>query len=742
MNASYNPVRPLAWTVSRADNPAVSYPAKVPGAVQLDIASALGWPDPNFSDNYKMFSPLEDVDFIYRSEFLVPEKEPFETLWFVSKGIDYECTVRFNGHTLLTHKGAMSPIEACLEKYLLPDSLNVLEVVVMKAPKKDCPTVDRVQASDSCKPPVSYEWDWHPRLIPSGIWDDTGLQTRGRAWLSHARLSYTLSDSFDRAEISLEAPVEGDKTDTLLRFSLLDANGKSVLDLSGDLICGALENPRLWWTWDQGTPYLYNYRVKLVGRSSGEILDSISGRVGFRRVRLVMNEGAWDRPAGSPKSRSDAPAQIEFNGRRIFARGTNWVAPEIFVGLSSRARYNELLELAGKANFNLLRCWGGCMVSKDSFFELCDEKGIMVWQEFPLACNKYPDTKEYLSVLEQEARAIITRVSAHSSLAIWCGGNELFNSWSGMDDQSLPLRLLNKLCYELSPEIPFLATSPLNGMCHGNYLFRHEGREVYQWMDESSATAYTEFGVPGISPREVLEKIIPADELFPVGPTSAWTAHHAFGAWDGNLETWLGPATIEYYYGKSSNLDEFITKSSLLQGEGYKAIYEEARRQKPYCSMALNWDFNEPWPTAANNSIVCYPAVPKASFEMVAAACRPICSSAKFMKYLWKSGETFEFSLWLLNDSYESSGMRYNMTAMLVAPDGTETELLSWASASLADNENQAGPTVRVKLPDWPGADRFTVKILVSGHPEMDSSYTLAYRPTVMVSAPVYALNK
>ncbi|MCQ2142534.1 MAG: hypothetical protein MJY56_00540 [Bacteroidales bacterium] len=741
MNFSFNPIMPLTWTVSRADEPSVSYPAAVPGAVQLDLASALGWPDYRYADNYRMFAPLEDVDFVCRSEFMVPEKEASETLWFVSKGIDYECRICLNGHVLATHEGAVSQVEVCLEEYLLPDALNVLEVVVLKAPKKDCGTVDRVQASECCKAPVSYEWDWHPRLIPSGMWDDSGLQTRGRAWLSHARVGYTLSNDFSRASIALDTLVEGDKTDTLLRFILSDHSGKQVMELVGDRLEGVLDNPHLWWTWDQGTPYLYNYRVKLVDRT-GEVLDSVSGRVGFRRVRLVMNEGAWDRPEGSPKSRSDAPAQIELNGRRIFARGTNWVAPEIFVGLAGKARYSELLALAREANFNLLRCWGGCMVSKDCFFEECDERGIMVWQEFPLACNKYPDTPEYLAVLEQEARAIVDRVSPHPCLAILCGGNELFNSWSGMDDQSLPLRLLNKVCYEMVPHIPFIATSPLNGMCHGNYLFRHEGREVYQWMDEASSTAYTEFGVPGISPREVLEGIIPAEELFPVGPTAAWTAHHAFGAWDGNLETWLGPATIEYYFGKSSSLDELIAKSSLLQGEGYKAIYEEARRQKPYCSMALNWDFNEPWPTAANNSIVCYPAVPKPSFKMVSAACRPVCSSAKFMKFLWEGGEVLEFSMWLLNDSYGVNGMRYNMSAMLVPPDGTEKELLSWATSSLEDNENQQGPTVRVKLPDWPGANRFTVKLLVSGHPEMDSSYTLAYRSVSKGPKVFYALNK
>lgn len=737
MACKYNAIRPLEWTVSPADDSSASCPARVPGAVQLDIAAALGWPDYKYSDNCNLFPQLEDVDFVYRAEFPEPQKSEDESIWFVSKGIDYECEIRLNGRTLLRHVGAMSPVEVCLDRDLCPD--NVLEVVVFRAPKKDCPTADRVQASDCCKPPVSYGWDWHPRLIPSGIWDETGLQTRGRAWLSDARLKYRLSPSLDRATVSVDAVVNGDRAGTFLRCRIIDAGGNMVLELKGDKPEGVLENPSLWWTWDQGTPYLYDYTLELLG-PDGATLDSVSGSTGFRRIRLVMNDGAWDRPEGSPKSRSDAPAQIELNGRRIFSRGTNWVAPEIFVGLADRARYSGLLDLALAANFNLLRCWGGCMASKDSFYEECDRRGIMVWQEFPLACNRYPDTDEYLAVLGQEASAIIRRISPHPCLAIWCGGNELFNSWSGMDDQSLPLRLLNKLCYELTPEIPFLATSPLNGMCHGNYLFRDGDREVYQWMPEASATAYTEFGVPGISPREVLEAIIPEDELFPASPTAAWTAHHAFGAWDGNLETWLGPATIRHYFGEPASLDELIEDSSTLQGEGYKAIYEEARRQKPNCSMALCWVFNEPWPTAANNSIVCYPAVPKGSFPMVAAACRPLCASARFPKYMWKGGETLSFDLWLLNDSYRNAGDTYRLSAVLVAPDGTETGLLSWDTASLSDNENQSGPTVRVKLPEWPDADRFSVKVQVSGHPEMDSEYTLAY--CTVSGTRTYAFNK
>ena len=103
-----------------------------------------------------------------------------------------------------------------------------------------------------------------------------------------------------------------------------------------------------------------------------------------------------------------------------------------------------------KANFNIFRVWGGGIVNKESFYELCDEKGILVWTEFPLACNNYEGTQSYLKVLKQESEAIIKRIRKHPSNAIWSGGNELFNAWSGMTDQSLALRLLNSQCYRIT----------------------------------------------------------------------------------------------------------------------------------------------------------------------------------------------------------------------------------------------------------------------------------------------------
>jgi beta-mannosidase len=391
----------------------------------------------------------------------------------------------------------------------------------------------------------------------------------------------------------------------------------------------------------------------------------------------------------------------------------------------SHQRYLQLLTLAKEANFNILRVWGGGIVNKESFFELCDEMGILVWQEFPLACNNYPDDSHYLKILKQESGSIINRLKKHASLAFWCGGNELFNNWSGMTDQSLALRLLNSQCLELDPLTPFIPTSPLMGMAHGHYVFREWStkEEVFQEMARSKFTAYTEFGMPGPSSVEILKTIIPKEELWPPKPGTSWESHHAYNAWVGN--TWLCEDIIEDYFGKSDSLEQLVANGQLLQGEGYKCIFEEARRQKPYCAMAVNWCYSEPWLTAANNSIVSYPNIPKPAYYAVKNSCRPVLASAKLPKFKWTEGETFYADIWMLNDYFKD--LHGGKVIIKIKGPDSPTTLLEWEYTAMSANINQSGPTVRYKLPVF-NSDRFMILLEVEGHPEYNSQYTLSYK--------------
>ena len=720
----------LNWTVSYEDEDApgnlLIAEATVPGAIQLDIAKNEGYGPYYFGENWKDYLWMEDREFVYVSNFIKPSMKDGERLVFRSLGIDYEFEISCNGKKLLSQEGMFTPVRLDLTNLLWVN--NELRIRVFPIPKKDSESADRNQASASVKPAVSYGWDWHPRLVPSGIWDDTWLEILPESHLDEVSVQYTLNEDMTKAFIRVET-VGKDLTACNISWSLADSSGSKVdmgyLKSYNDkgVLLTELVNPELWWPHDHGEPYLYTYTLELADQS-GKKLQTYRGHLGFRIVKLVMNEGAWAEPKGFPKTRSVAPIQLEINGLKIFCKGSNWVNPEIFPGIISKERYEELLDLALEANFNMLRVWGGGIVNKESFYDLCDRKGILVWQEFPLACNNYKSTQEYLTVLKQEAESIVKRIRNHPSLAMWSGGNELFNAWSGMTDQSFAIRLLNALCLELDPYTPFISTSPLMGMGHGHYVFRDQetGDEVYETMMRAHNTAYTEFGMPGPSPVEILETIIPEEELWPPQAGTSWESHHAYNAWVG--DTWLMKDMIENYFGRATNLEELVEMGQLLQSEGYKAIYEEARRQKPYCSMALNWCYNEPWPTAANNSIINWPNLPKPAFYAVRDACRPVLASARNYKLTWRREEPFSTQLWILNDRYQTleSGV---VKATLMAGKKV-LDLGSWEFGRVESNSNLEGPVLKAILPRWK-SDGFILHLEVLGHPEYRSEYMFLF---------------
>jgi beta-mannosidase len=518
-----------------------------------------------------------------------------------------------------------------------------------------------------------------------------------------------------------------------IRWRLIDPDGAEVLRLSGtgasrtQLLRGEIAPVRLWWPHDHGAPELYRSIVELLD-DRGTVVDVRESRVGFRRARLVMNEGAWDEPGEDafPKSRSHPPITLEVNGRRVFAKGSNWVCPDIFPGRVTPQRYRALLERARDANLNTIRCWGGAIVPPEAFFEACDELGLMVWQDFPLSCNRYEGTPEYLAVLDQESRSIIRRLRGHPSLAVWCGGNELFNVWSGMTDQDLPLRLLNRNCYDLDPQRPFLPTAPVSGMGHGHYVFRDaRGDEVFQILARASCTAYTEFGCPAPPHADVLRETLPKDEVFPPRPGTSWESHHAFRAWAPNSHLLLD--IIEDYFGHSETLEQLVERGQLLQSEGLKCLYEEARRQKPRAAMALNWCFSEPWPAAANLSLVGWPDRPKPALAAVGASCRPVLASARIARFTWREGDVFEPELWLLNDTAEE--LPAGRVEAVLELDGQEILLLGWDHPVVPASRNLAGPTARHVLPRA-ALGRMTLRLRCPGHGGRNSEYVLLYRPS------------
>ena len=310
---------------------------------------------------------------------------------------------------------------------------------------------------------------------------------------------------------------------------------------------------------------------------------------------------------------------------------------------------------------------------------------------------------------------------------MWCGGNELFNVWSGMTDQHKALRLLNRNCYDLDPETPFLPTSPVMGVGHGDYRFVDDnGRECFQMFTEAGCSAYPEFGCPGPSDFDYIQTFIPPDVLDPPRPGTAWETHHAFGAWGVAPESWLFPSVIESYFGPLENTAALIEKGQWLQAEGYRCLFEEARRQKPQASMALNWCFNEPWPSAANNSLLNWPHRAKPALATVKAACRPVLASARVPKFSWQAGELMPVELFVLNDSpMPVEPLQLLLTVRL---DDSDISTLTWDVPLLPPNNNAVGPIANVPLPEGRN-QTLELHLSVVNRPDMDSMYRLCFKP-------------
>jgi len=696
---------PQKWQARaiRPDGASEWFPAEVPGNVQYDYGRMMGWGDINIAENVTKFRETEDWSWEYRT-VLNYTVQPGEKAVFVSEGIDYIFDIIVDGENRLSYEGMFSQVEVDLSE----DIGKELIVRIHPHPKRSTAEFeDRQQADQSVKPPVCYEWDWHPRMLVSGIWQDTYVETRTDGHIYSCEPFYELSEDFSKAEIDFDidctAPVE---------ITLFDPDGNIVGTGSHFVI----DNPRLWWCNGQGQPELYTYTAKTADHE-------VTGHIGLRKVELVMNPCHWIEPVGFPKGRSVAPIQLKLNGRNVFCKGSNWVNPDIYNGRIDTARYETLITMAKEANMNIFRCWGGSGINKKAFYDTCDRLGIMVWVEFPLACNNYIGTPHYLEILEQEGTAIIKKLRSHPAVVMYCGGNELFNNWSLMTDQHLALRLLNKLCYELDRDRPYIMTSPIFGMGHGGYTFYDPDakKDVFQLFQSSACTAYTEFGCSAVAELDVLKKIIPEDELFPIKDSGSWRLHHAFGAWGDSR--WLCMETLEMYtQEKLDSLEKIVALSNWMQCEGYKAIFEEARRQAPYCTMAINWDYCEPWMTAAGNNLIAYPTTPKPCYYAIQSSLRPVLASARIPKFDWNAGECFHAELWLLNDSPAAASE--TITAAIII-DGKEYTMFTWDTGDVEANTNKIGPTINWVLPDV-DAGEFTLRL--STGTGAASEYRLCYR--------------
>jgi beta-mannosidase len=434
-----------------------------------------------------------------------------------------------------------------------------LLAVVVHPAPRSEPQVGSTSAVRVHKPRMNYGWDFCPRLLHQGIWRSVSLH-------------------------------DGERRDVFPRVTLED--GVGYVRTADEEV--RVDDPELWWPNGLGQQRLYQVQI------GGRDFD-----VGFRTVELGDDY------------------TLSVNGRTVPIKGWNWTPLDALYGVPRPDKLEHLLRLAAQANVNLLRVWGGGLIETDEFYALCDQLGLLVWQEFSQSSSGMDSVPaaddEFVQLLAADAREIVPRRRHHPSLAIWCGGNEL-----AADDSHPVLSALRDVLQELDPERRWLPTSPLGEDVHGPW--EHQGlRKQYDLYDNARAKLYSEFGVEGMTNRAALEQLIDEANRWPADRTNPVYEH--LGAWWNNA-----PLVQECFGGRLRNLETLRRASQWLQYEGLRYAVEATLRRG--CGT-IPWQFNESFPNAWCTAAVDYHGVPKPAYWGVARAYRPDHVSAQFATCAW-----------------------------------------------------------------------------------------------------------
>jgi beta-mannosidase len=635
----------------------------VPGSVQHDLWQCGEVPDPYWERNSLLLEWVPERTWVYTKSFVVDGAQRGNRVRLCFTGVDYEAQFFLNGTPLGAHSGMFTPATFEVSKLLRWDAPNVLAVVIAPAPREQG-QLGRTSMVRTHKTRMNYWWDFCPRTVHLGIWDDVYLEWTGVARIEDVWARPRLNDDFSRANITVAIKLSSLHQTTAVIETSIEYAGHTVASrrMEHDLLAGEtditlqveIDDPQVWWPNGYGEPALYQATVRVVDQAElHEVSDQQEINFGIRRVELVPND--------TPDTTAP-PYTFVVNGVKLYITGWNWVPIDVLYGVERPAKLERLLTLAQRAHVNLLRVWGGGLIEKECFYDLCDRLGIMVWQEFILSSSaadrKPSEDPQYITMMVKEAQGIIPRKRNHPSLVIWCGGNELESlNKLPLDDREPVLAALRDVIKQLDPDRHWLSTSalgrkPFNGLSsitndpHGLHDVHgpwHYGglTEQYTLYNAGTSLLHSEFGAEGLTNLKTLNAIMsPAQRWPPMLRNPVW---QHLGAW------WVREANWHEIFGPINDLPTLVRATQFLQAEGVRYAIESNRRRMYQNSGSLPWQFNEPYPMAACTSAVDYYAQPKALYHAVARAYEPLHITAKFPTLAWAGKSLFEAEVWVTN---------------------------------------------------------------------------------------------
>lgn len=462
------------------------------------------------------------------------------------------------------------------------------------------------------KAQFQYGWDWGPIINTAGIWkpikvtswnnmklDDVYFkQEKLTDSLASLTVEYTISSDEAVEEATFE--IKFDKTIHKIKAPAKKGTHTYTTNLE-------IKNPKRWWTHNLGEPYLYEFDITLKEGKDTKAQRKI--KKGLRTIELITTKDAKGKTF-----------HFELNGVPVFMKGANYIPQHSMQNKVTDAHYKKLLNDVVDANMNMLRVWGGGIYENDIFYDLCDEKGILIWQDFMFACAMYPGDQPFLENVQQEAIDQVTRLRNHASIALWCGNNENNEGWKRWGwqagkteaqkkeiwDNYLAIfdSILPKTVEKLNPEISYWESSPSYGRGNPKYEFEGDAHDWWVWHDaypfehfeEKVPRFMSEFGFQSFPSYEAIRYFSEQDSIDLNHDSYITHQKHARGFQ-------LIRKYMERDYKVPENGDDYVYVSQLLQAKGMTMGMEAQRRAMPYCMGSLYWQLNDCWPVVSWSSI-------------------------------------------------------------------------------------------------------------------------------------------
>ncbi|MFA5293390.1 MAG: sugar-binding domain-containing protein [Phycisphaerae bacterium] len=583
----------------------------VPSSIYTNLVEAKVIDGNRLTRNPEEFFPMSLESWIYRKNFSLPANfQKNEKIELVFDGLDTFGQIWMNGKII-----GKTDNMFCKWRFdvtsLIKEKNNELLVKFDSAAEEGNRLMNRfgLLSRDSCSLPqrtyarkaqCQFGWDWAPRMPGCGIWQPVRLEAFKAGSIGDVHVT-TIDCDKSNADIKISVQVENFSQQTMTcNLSITNPAGKTAATASLNFSKNHLQasavikivQPQLWWPRPYGSQPLYKLNAEL--HSGNERVDSASKNFGIRMVKLNQ----------TPDEHGQS-FQFEVNNQPVYAKGADWIPPSLYIGSAKAEDYEKLLTAVVDANINMLRVWGGGVYETETFYNLCDRLGILVWQDFMFACAYYPDRTWFTEMIKKEATQNIVRLRNHPSLALWCGNNEIdwIHSFGGMGKskkfygKNIYHKILPPLVHELDPDRDYISSTPLGPAKNPN---DPSVGTVHQWNIWSGLkptddyltqipSFVSEFGFQSLPCKKMIWSLLGSKKTH----TADW--HLEKHDYQPN-----GAGRLHYYINElfraPANIDEFIYLSQITQARAIRKNVEHLRTNSDINSGVIFWQFNDSCP--------------------------------------------------------------------------------------------------------------------------------------------------